>query len=224
MKNGVKVLIALGAVSVVGAGCDNRSTDATVRSETVLALTEPESAAVLSRVNAGEIETSQVFRPLGAHDEVIGFADRLIDEHARVEGLLLATGIAQEPNTVAMELDADAAQQIALMTRAGAVAAEPIYLNSQAAMHRQVLLLIDCAILPGTTTDGFRRFVLEQVRPKVREHYELASQLAGQFSDGNGGGVAGVITVDTLANGCEQACDAQVVGGFSVGVRDAACR
>ena len=224
MKNGFKVLITLGAVSVAGAGCDNRSTGATVRSETVLALTEAESAAVLSRVNAGEIETAQVFRPLGAHDEAIGFADRMADEHSRAEGLLLATGVPHEPNPVALELDADTALQIAQLSQAGAVAAEPIYLNSQAALHRQVLMLIDCAILPGTTTDGFRQFVLEQVRPKVREHYELASQLAGQLGGGNGGGVAGIITVGTLANSCEQACDPQVAGGFSVGVRDAACR
>lgn len=224
MKNGFKVLIALGAVSIAGAGCDNPSTGATVRSETVLALSEPESAAVLSRVNAGEIETAHVFRPLGAHDDVIGFADRMIDAHARADGLLLATGVPQQPNTVAIEIDADAAQQIALLNHAGAVQAEPIYLTSQAAMHRQVLMLIDCAILPGTTTDGFRQYVLEQVRPRVREHYELASQLLGQLGNGNGGGVAGLITVSTLANSCEQACDPQVAGGFSVGVRGAACR
>src|SRR5688572_1150459 len=101
MKTGFKVLIALGAVSVGGAGCDNRSTDATVRSETVLALSEPESAAVLSRVNAGEIETAQVFRPLGAHDDAIGFADQMIDAHSRAEGLLLATGVPQQPNSLA---------------------------------------------------------------------------------------------------------------------------
>ena len=226
MTQGFKVAFTLAAVALAGAGCDSTRTNATGGHATVMRLSDAESAAVVARLNAGEIETAELLLPLGAHSDVLRFAQTMIDEHAKLDGLLLATGVPEEPNGVGGAIDGDAAELRSMLGRATAGDADALYINSQAAMHRQVLLLVDCGVLPGTANGGFRQFVLEQVRPRVREHYEYAAQVADRLARPNGGGAgfAGVITVSTLANTCEEACDPQVGGGFSVGLREAACR
>ena len=224
MKTGWKVLIALGAVTAGGAGCDNTSSTATAGHSTVMVLSDSESASVLGRLNAGQVEAARVFRPLGAHSEVLGFADQLVDTHLKADGQLLALGVAEQPNAVGHAIDADTAELIAMMGRAGAVQAEGIYVNSQLAMHRQMLLLIDCAVIPGTQSEAFRGFVFEQVRPKVRAGLEAASELSTKLSGANAGHFAGAITASTGGDRCADACDPTLQTGFSVELRAAACR
>ncbi len=225
MKTGFKVLFTLGAVAIGGAGCDNSSTAATVRNPTVMVLSDAEGAALISRLNAGQVEAAQVFRPLAAHDDVIGFADRMIDEHTRADGMLLATGVAEQPSAVSIALDEDFALLNQAVQQAGAVDAEVVYVNSQVALHQQALLLLDCALIPGTTSETFRDFVFAQVRPKVREGLEASSQLATQLQARTGGGIAGALTPALPGDDrCDAACDPQQSTGFSVGVRDAVCR
>lgn len=225
MKKGVKVLFVLGAMALGGAGCDNSSTAATVRNPTVMVLSDAEGAALLSRLNAGQVEAAQVFRPLGAHDDVIGFADEMVDVHTRADGMLLATGVAEQPSDASIALDEDFALLNQAVQQAGAVDAEAVYVNSQVALHQQTLLLLDCAVIPGTTSEAFRNFVFEQVRPKVREGLEASSQLATQLQARSGGGIAGALT-PALPSGdrCDDACDPHLSSGLSVGLRGAVCR
>lgn len=89
-------------------------------------------------------------------------------------------------------------------------------------MHRQGLLLGDCAIIPNIENEPFQTFVTDGVRPAVLEHYERALTLTGQVNAANTASPAVEPTPGGVAL-CENACIEQNTG-LNAGLRAAACR
>jgi putative membrane protein len=148
-----------------------------------LPLTEAQSAAVISEINAGEIAAAMLADTRADAAEVRAYADLMIEEHTAAQQMLTALleseSISPMPNPVSMMVNMEAMNvRTMLMTLDGA-AFDRAYMQSQVTMHTDALRIIDTRLLPGATGD-FRTF-LTGLRAEVVQHLEMAQGILGEL-------------------------------------------
>ena len=143
----------------------------------VVSLGDNQIAAVLGSLNLGEVKIAQNAMPKLVTDDAKTFANHMVEGHtsAQEEATRIASeqNIAPMPNAVSQAIDAAGAQLITELSAKGNGLDQP-YMESQAKMHREALVLLDCVLVPQLKNAQLKEFVTGKVRPTVQSHFDTA--------------------------------------------------
>ena len=218
--------------AVAAAGCSDAVEPTSFGAPQIVTLTQAESAAVLSTIDSSQVQLSQLARPRLVNTGAQSFADAEIVEHgqldAELQALLQQQGLVPLASAVSAAIANDAAQWQAMVVSAPVGNADWTYVNAQLSTHRQAIIMVDCAIMPGLTNAALGIFVQNTVRPALQQHFDRAVDVASQLAqvpadDGSTGQVGSGLTVAPTTVSCAAACDPSTVTGFSLDLRDALC-
>jgi putative membrane protein len=152
----------------------------------VVVLSDAQSAAVLSALNASEVQVAQTVMARLMNADAQAFAQRMITDHTAVNAteadLVNQQGIAPKQNAVSMALEFAAQQTIAQLQGLTGSALDTAYMVSQVQMHQQALALIDCVVMPSLTNSPMRSYVTGTVRPGLTDHLVAAESISASLS------------------------------------------
>ena len=158
------------AVALASAACEPAGQEVTVIQPaapgavpTEVVLTEANMAAVLIAANNATIQRAQVARTRAANPQVRAFAEQILVEHQAAGQVIQQQaqrfGITPQPETIAAQLDANAAQTVAMMQTATGTEVDRIFLESEIANRRWLIQTLDAAVLPMVPNGGVEREV-----------------------------------------------------------------
>lgn len=144
------------------------------------ALSDAQILHVFRTANQGEVVTSEPIGD-GAEEEVAAYARHMIDKHAdvlaRIDSLAGVMGVEPQENMVSATLT-QVAQGIAdrLAGLDDPDHRDMTYMESQVALHKQTLDLLDFVLIPNAQ-DAALRTMLSQARATVMRHLEQAKEI-----------------------------------------------
>jgi putative membrane protein len=170
-----------GVALVVFAACSgtDRGADQTTAGKSAggKQVSDAEILAVLSSVNQGEIRSARMAQDRSASPVIDQYAQHMLDDHKKVESEV--QGIAEPdpaPSALSLDLEQQAAAEMADLERLSGAEFDRAYAASQAAMHKRVLDTVDSTLLPSSQSPEIRA-LLETMRPQIAEHLTRAQQL-----------------------------------------------
>ena len=142
--------------------------------------TDAEIAHIVVTANTIDIDAGRLAKEKGSSEEVIAFGDRMITDHTAVneQASALAGRLNLTPadNATSQSLKASADQAMSDLHAASGADFDRAYLEREVAFHQQVLDAIDNTLLPNAQNADLRA-LLEQTRPAIASHLEMAKQL-----------------------------------------------
>ncbi|HKO46423.1 MAG TPA: DUF4142 domain-containing protein, partial [Polyangiaceae bacterium] len=140
-------------------------------------LNDAKVVKVLATVNAGEIAAAQVAQPAAQTVAVKNYAALMITDHSTASAQTLALvgtkHIAPQPSAISEHLEAQGAALLVTLSQTPQADFDKIYIQSQIAMHQEVLTLIDTRLLPDAT-DADLKALTATIRVTVATHLETA--------------------------------------------------
>lgn len=187
-------------------------------------LSDSAAVGVLLALNGAEARAAESVVARLAGPEARTYAQDMRSAHRALEDRLRQLDVEQDleggPSGLSEAIDDDAAQTIVELRPLPDAALDFAYVATQVRMHRDTLVLLDCAMAaaPGNFAfDSFRRFTL---RPDIRAHFVRAVELYEQYRQNAAG--PELDTRTTAA--CHEACEADSARALPAPVRAASCR
>ena len=172
------------APATAGAGAvEVRTAAGAVLPAPIVARNDGEIVGLLQETNRGEIEAGSLAEQRSLHPEVKSYARRMVEEHRALEERGGA-GAAQLGITPALgDSVLPRRQQAALnaLRQSPADRFDQLYLDQEVNAHRRTLALIDAAMIGGQREE-LKVLLLNEVRPRVVEHLEMAEALRNRVS------------------------------------------
>ena len=146
-------------------------------------------AGVASVSNMSEIQPSQLALTKAQNPQVRQFAQRMIDEHMRLEAgmqaMLSQKGVAPEHNGHSYQKQQNLGPMLRELNAASGRDFDRLYMSHQVASHMSTLHALDTTLIPQATDPQMKAMLQQQVRPAVAQHYQQALQLRDQVAQGN---------------------------------------
>lgn len=143
-------------------------------------MTDANIAATAATANRAEIEQGQLALQKATHAEVRQYAQMMVTEHTAVEARMNATlrdeGLTPMPNQLTQQVMQSGQQAMAALRAAQGMQFDMLYIDQQIAQHRWLLESLDRTMIPGATNDDLEN-LLEEVRPRVAAHLEMATRI-----------------------------------------------
>lgn len=155
-------------------------------SETPVAgqLTDANIAAVASASNQDEIQSSQVALSKGENAQVKQFAQRMVDDHTRMEQemqtVLQSKGIAPQDNPQSTGMKQAAQSAIQALQGMSGRQLDSAYVAHQVRAHQATLQALETMLIPNAR-DPQMKAMLETARPAVAQHLADAQKLQGSI-------------------------------------------
>jgi len=148
------------------------------------ALNDSQIVKVLSTANQGEIAAAQAAQPAAQTAPVKNFAAMMIADHTAANALTLALvstkHIPPQTSGVSEHLEDDAAALLATLSQTPQANFDRVYLQSQIAMHQEVLTLIDTQLLPNASDPDLKTLTAD-IRVSVAAHLLAAQTLFAEL-------------------------------------------
>jgi predicted outer membrane protein len=126
-------------------------------------LTDARVLHIVITANTGEVNVAQVAVTRATDPAVLSFAEEMVSEHgaAVTDANTLATEqtITPEDNPISQMLAAESAQAVTELTAVDAAEFDVAYMESQVAMHEDVLTLIETELLPAAENAALVEFI-----------------------------------------------------------------
>jgi putative membrane protein len=193
-----KLALALLAPALVAVACAKDSdTDAGAADTTAVAAPLPAPAPAAAPAGAGTVSDAQIAAIVlaansvdsaggetalqkGTHAEVKGFAQRMVTDHGGVNKQAVALagrlGVTPEESPTSRQLTQGGEQARAQMSGLSGAAFDRAYMDREVEYHQTVLDAIDQTLLPNVQNAELRA-LLEQTRPAVASHLEMAKSI-----------------------------------------------
>ena len=146
------------------------------------AMSDANIAAVASASNQNEIETSRVALQKGENAGVKQFAQRMVDDHTRMEQemtqLLQSKGIAPQDNPQSTQMKQTAQSAVQQMQAMSGRQLDSMYVAHQVQSHQTTLQALETTLIPNAQ-DPQVKALLEKARPAVAAHLAEAQKLQG---------------------------------------------
>jgi putative membrane protein len=146
------------------------------------AMTDASIAAVASASNQNEIETSRVALQNGENAGVKQFAQRMVDDHTRMEQdmtqLLRSKGMTPEENAQSTQIKQTAQAAVQAMQAMTGRQLDSAYVAHQVQSHQTTLQALESTLIPNAK-DPQVKALLEKARPAVAAHLADAQKLQG---------------------------------------------
>jgi putative membrane protein len=148
-------------------------------------------AGVASVSNMSEIQPSQLALTKAQHPQVRQYAQRMIDEHTRLEAgmqaMLKQKGVTAEHNGHSYQKQQNLGPMTRELNAASGRDFDRLYMSHQVASHMSTLHALDTTLIPQATDAQMKAMLQSQVRPAVAQHYQEALRLRDQVAQGAGG-------------------------------------
>jgi putative membrane protein len=150
--------------------------------------TDAKIAGVGSVSNMSEIHPSQVALSKAQHPQVRAFAQRMIDEHMRLEvamqAMLKQKGVAAEHNGYSYQVHQNLGPMLAQLNAASGREFDRLYMDHQVGSHMMTLNALDTTLIPQAKDPQMKAMLQRQVRPAVADHLKQAQLLRDQVAQG----------------------------------------
>ena len=147
-------------------------------------LTNANVVKVLATANQGEVSVALVAQPAAQRPSVKNFAAMMIADHnaanAQTLALVATKHIAPAASDVSEHLETETATLLATLSQTPSADFDRVYMQSQVAMHQEVLTLIDTRLLPDAT-DADLKALLTTVRASVSMHLQTAQTIVASL-------------------------------------------
>ena len=193
LKKAGSAVLCIAMLAAIGCAKAENEDDAAVQDTAAQAAPAPapagpsdaEIAHIVVTANTIDIDAGQLAKGKAANKEVVAFAQQMITDHTGVNKL--ATDLAQKLNVTpadnatsqSLKGGANDAMQ-SLQTKSGADF-DRAYMEREVAFHQQVLDALDQTLIPGAQNAELKA-LLEQTRPAIAGHLEMARTLQGKLS------------------------------------------
>lgn len=141
-------------------------------------------AAVASASNQGEINSSRVALQKGENAQVKQFAQRMVDDHTRMEEemsqLLQSKGVTPQDNAQSTQMKQTAQTAIQQMEGMTGRQLDSAYVAFQVQAHQATLQALETMLIPNAR-DPQVKALLEKARPAVAQHLADAQKLQGSI-------------------------------------------
>ena len=149
-------------------------------------------AGVASVSNMSEIQPSQLALTKAQNAGVRQFAQRMIDEHVRLEqamqAMLKQKGVAPEHNGYSYQMQQNLQPMMKELSAASGAAFDKLYMEHQVASHMSTLHALDTSLIPQAKDPQMKAMLQQQVRPAVADHYARALALRDAVASPASGG------------------------------------
>lgn len=146
-------------------------------------------AAMGSAANQEEIQTSRLALEKAQDANVKAFAQRMIDEHSRVEQqmgqMLSAKGMAPMDNAFSAQLKRNLPPKLEMLRGMSGRDFDMAYVENQVAAHQTTLLTLDTTMIPECDDPEMKAFLQNTVRPAVVMHLQQVKQIHDQLMMGH---------------------------------------
>lgn len=167
------------ALSLVLA-CISYSTNALEGTKRAGPLSDAQITSVLEVANDGEADLGRLAQIKTKNPEVKAFADQMVVEHSEAKDMAIqaANDMKMKPAPYARteELKASALKARMTLQKLNGVEFDKAYLDSQIAMHKDVLRTIDDQLLPNAKSAQLKTMIQDQ-RPKIESHLNEAQEI-----------------------------------------------
>lgn len=147
----------------------------------------PNIAAVSAASNRVEIETSRIAVERASDDRVRQFAQRMIDEHQRLDQemqqLLQQQGVRPQDNALSVQLERNIQPMLDSLRAQQGAAFDRAYLLQQISAHELTLNTLETSLIPSAQDAQLRQMLEQHVRPAVAEHLRQAKELEKSMRD-----------------------------------------
>jgi putative membrane protein len=146
---------------------------------------DPNIAAVGSASNQEEIQMSRVALERAQDQRVRTFAQRMIDEHTRVEqemaAMLQSKGMAPVDNALSLQMKRNLPPKLEMLRGMSGMQFDMGYMMRQIHAHEMTLLSLDTSLIPEADDQALKTYLQSNVRPAVAMHLREAMQLHDQL-------------------------------------------
>lgn len=160
-------------------GGDVMSTDAMTSAGAMFA--DPSIAAVGSASNQEEIQMSRLALERGTDQRVKDYAQRMIDEHTRVEdqmrSMLQTKGMVQVDNALSLQMKRNLPPKLDMLRQMSGHEFDMDFMMRQINAHEMTLLSLDTSLIPEADDAQLKSYLRDTVRPAVAMHLQEAKQL-----------------------------------------------
>ncbi|HEX8671254.1 MAG TPA: DUF4142 domain-containing protein [Longimicrobium sp.] len=141
-------------------------------------------AAVASASNQDEIQSSRVALQKGENAQVKQFAQRMVDDHTRMEQemsqLLQSKSVTPQDNAQSTQMKQAAQSAIQQMEGMTGRQLDSAYVAHQVQAHQATLQALETMLIPNAK-DPQVKAMLEKARPAVAQHLADAQKLQGSI-------------------------------------------
>jgi putative membrane protein len=145
----------------------------------VATLSDAQILAVLDTLNLGEVTEAQAAEPRLMDDDVVDFAEQMVDEHSAARMQLMTTAstlmLQPAPSPLQTQLKAESDARVMAVTNADATMVDAVYVAGQVMAHTAAL-----ALLTDLQTAADAQPLKDQIgtlRTDVQEHLTEAMML-----------------------------------------------
>ena len=151
---------------------------------TTAMLEDAEILQIAITANEGEIAMGELAVTSAQDQDVVNFADAMVDEHtmvlAQAEALADDEGITPEQSSVSAMLEAQADAELMALGDASEEEFDLLYMQAQVEMHEIVLNMLDSTLIPQADNEALGEY-LTTMRAAVAEHLADAEALVDQL-------------------------------------------
>ena len=138
-------------------------------------------AAVGSASNQAEIRTGQLALERAEDPQVRAYAQRMIEEHTRLEqqlqALIASKGVAPVDNALSLQMRRNLPVELDSLDDHSGRDFDVAYIVGQIHAHDMALKTLDTSLLPEVDDAQMRTMLQQQVRPAVARHLMEAKQI-----------------------------------------------
>jgi putative membrane protein len=150
--------------------------------------TDAKIAGVASVSNMSEIQPSQLALSKAQHPDVRRYAQRMIDEHTKLEAamqtMLKQKGVAPEHNGYSYQVQQNLVPTMRQLNAVSGRDFDRLYMDHQVGSHLMTLNGLDTSLIPQAKDPQMKAMLQQQVRPAVAMHLTEAQALRDAVARG----------------------------------------
>lgn len=151
------------------------------------ALTDPQIAAIVLAANSADSASGEQAREKAQNPRVKEFAQRMVTDHGGVNKQAVALAgklnVTPEENNTSRQLAQGGEQTRQQLNELAPTAYDRAYIDHEVEYHETVLQAIDTQLIPGAQNAELKA-LLQQVRPAVAAHLQMAKDLQKELQGG----------------------------------------
>jgi putative membrane protein len=177
---GVAAVIFIGAAPLTSTHRASASEPGTSPAANILAVTDPQIAAIVVAANSVDIEAGKLAQSKTKNRKVKEFADSMVRDHTAVNkaavALVTRLGVTPEENDTSRSLTTSGEQTRARLSGLSGKAFDRAYIDNEVAYHKLVIEALDKTLIPGAQNAELKQTLIS-VRPSFIAHLQHAEQL-----------------------------------------------
>lgn len=150
------------------------------RSATIVAVTDPQIAAIVVAANSVDIEAGKLAQSKTKNKKVREFADSMVRDHTAVNKaaveLVTKLGVTPEENDTSRSLTSSGEQTRTRLSALSGKAFDRAYIDNEVAYHKLVISALDSTLIPDAQNAELKQTLIS-VRPSFIAHLQHAEQL-----------------------------------------------